>query len=474
MEPGLSIGLLFIAALAVPISRRATGDFFTPAALFLATWCAALGLYFLRLLPYPPMETRTLLFVGAVITLFVAASAVGHWIARSADRRPARRPATVADGWVFAYSVVALAGVAWYVWLVVTILGPDAFREGAPIRTALGTYKIPSAFLFLEYFCIATPLLAAALLMTGTRIRPVILLGPVLCAFATWITTDRTQFFVLMLGMFFMYVFRQHRRLSWPGLMTVGAVAGVLLAGNFLLVGAWIGKTPGNLGILAGLPAVSASAGSSAAPAASPPEAAAPVPGSPDEAASPPAAPTGESAPSPVIQPVLARLEAMIRRGTTLYLYTTGSFAALDLLLDDPPALTGGLHTVYPVARLLQRAGLADGPIPSDIPPYRALRLQSGGEIQFNSYTFLYYPWMDFGWWGALAYVAGVGLLSGALYGIARQRRDSPVLLLLMAHLSTALVLSVFVNKFNNTATWYVTVATVAPFALAALRRAGR
>jgi hypothetical protein len=466
MGLGLGISLLLIATLAVPISRARTGDFFTPSSLFVATWCGALGLYSLKLLPYPPMERETLWFIVAAITIVVAAALLGQRMAREPGRRAAR-PGTVADAWIVAYSLVALAGVAWYLWLVVTILGVDAFGQANRIRTALGTYEIPSAFLFLEYFCIATPLLAAALVMTGTRLHPATLLGPVLCALATWLTTDRTQFFVLMLGLFFMYVFRLHRRLSWPGLIAAGVVAGVLLGSNFLLVGAWLGKTPENLGVLAGLPS---------APSATPavPPAGTPTPADRPTAPSSSADATGARERSPLLVATLARLEALIRRGTTLYLYATGSFAALDLLLDDPPAWTGGLHTVYPVARLLQRSGMVDGPIPSDIPPYRTLRLQSGAEIQFNSYTFLYYPWMDFGWWGALAYAGGIGLLGGTLYGFARQRRDSPVFLLLVAHLFTALALSVFVNKFNNTATWYVTAATLAPFVLSVVRRAGR
>ncbi len=113
---------------------------------------------------------------------------------------------------------------------------------------------------------------------------------------------------------------------------------------------------------------------------------------------------------------------------------------------------------------MLERAGLIAGPVPPFIPEDRPLGLQTDKDIAFNGYTFLYYPLMDFGRVGAVVYAGVVGVLSGWLYGVFRSRRQSPVHLLLMAHLSTALVLSVFVNKFNNTASWYIAVATVLPF----------
>jgi hypothetical protein len=73
---------------------------------------------------------------------------------------------------------------------------------------------------------------------------------------------------------------------------------------------------------------------------------------------------------------------------------------------------------------------------------------------------------MDFGLPGALIYSFGVGVLSGWGYALLRKQRESPVRLLVMCHVATALVLTAFVNKFNNTASWYIALATLAPFAV--------
>jgi hypothetical protein len=45
----------------------------------------------------------------------------------------------------------------------------------------------------------------------------------------------------------------------------------------------------------------------------------------------------------------------------------------------------------------------------------------------------------------------------------------SPLYLLMSSQIAAALVLSVFVNKFNNTASWYVFVLTTAPFTVSAV-----
>jgi hypothetical protein len=445
----LSACLLLIAVLAVPVSRVKTGDFFSPAALFVASWCGTLGLYFLQWLPYRPMSARTFFLLVATIVIVIVASGAGRWMAVKRVRSTEPRQLSAPEIWVTVYSVIGLLGVVWYVALVARILGWSAFETGSRIRAALSVYTIPSGFLFLEYFCIAAPLLAFSLAMSGTRLRPRMLIGPAICTLATWLTTDRTQFFVVVLGVFFMWVFRRGRALSWRGLVAAGALSAVLLGSNFLIVGNWLGKTPANLGVAMRL--------STRGPSVVAAGAASPTHGP---------APRGPS----LASRLLDRIERFSQRGTTLYLYATGSFAALDVLLEEPMGQTHGLYTVYPVARLAQRAGILDGPVPNAIPEDRGLRLRSDRDIAFNGYTFLYYPLMDFGWLGALLYAAAAGVLSGVVYGLMRAHRSSPMYLILMAHVSTALVLSVFVNKFNNTASWYVAVATLLPFVVASRR----
>jgi ABC-type Mn2+/Zn2+ transport system permease subunit len=66
------------------------------------------------------------------------------------------------------------------------------------------------------------------------------------------------------------------------------------------------------------------------------------------------------------------------------------------------------------------------------------------------------------------------GLLVGTVYERTSRARSSSLHLLLMGQLSVALTLSVFVNKFNNTASWYLAVMTTAPFWVSRLARVFR
>jgi hypothetical protein len=444
--------LLFVAAgLAVPLGRLKTGDFLAPASLFAATWCGALAFYFLRLMSYPPMASGTFALVAATMAIVVTAMVVGQHLAtrRAVPRRGVRMPVRP-ELWVLAYSALGLLGVLWYTYGVVRVLGWRSFEDPSFIRQALGTYAIPSTFLFLEFFCVAAPILACGLAVCGTRVRPWVWAGPVLCGLATGITTDRTQFFLVVLGCFLLYAYRWGPRLTWRSTAVMAALCMTVLIADFLLVGAWIGKTPSNLGVTMQVPGDT------------PATQTAPLVERSSQPEEPAQAPAAKQAASPG--------DRWIQRFSTLYLYLTGSFAALDVLLREPLGTTKGLHTIYPVARLLEKVGLVRGPVPPAIPQARPLGLLSGRDVNYNAYTFLYYPLMDFGRVGALLYAAVVGLVTGWVYALMRMNRVSPMHLILMAHFATALLLTIFVNKFNNTASWYVGLATILPFALSARR----
>jgi hypothetical protein len=90
--------------------------------------------------------------------------------------------------------------------------------------------------------------------------------------------------------------------------------------------------------------------------------------------------------------------------------------------------------------------------------------------LRYNQYTFLYYPFEDFGSAGALAYALGIALLAGAIYAWGRRNRSDPLRLLVVAQIATAVALTPFVNKFNNTAWWYILVLTTLPWLVARVR----
>jgi hypothetical protein len=431
MSELLAALFLLAGVVAVPLSRRLTGGWFAPAALVTAVWGSTLGLFFLRLLPYPTPRATTVVFILAAVAALVGGSLAGE---RLATRTPGlmipfglpARP----GAWVGSLAVLGLCGSAWYALDVGAILGWRAFDTPSVIRHALGDKTIPSEYLFLQYFCVATPLLAIALSQTGIKMGRWVYAGAIMCALATWITTDRTQFFLIVLGGFFVFAYRRGSRLSLGGLSAALLLCATLLVANFLLVGMWVGKTPAGLGVTMQLPGKGASA-----------------------------------------EPAPTRLDRSLQGASTLYLYSTASYAALDTLLRDPPAQTYGRYTFYPVLRLLQRLRIVDLHLPAAALEDRPLGLERGRQLTFNAYTFLYYPFVDFGVFGAVGYALVIGLVSGIAYRWVSTLPSSPGHLLLMAQIATALVLSVFVNKFNNTGSWYVGAATLLPFLASAARR---
>ena len=437
--------LLAIALLAPLVSRRVTGDFFSPPALAASAWCGTLGLFALRLLPYGPLQpaTRTLI-VGTIVCLVAGSALSAWWVSRrvrpggDAVRQPQR-----AALWVAVYGVAGLLGVAWYVFNVVSVLGWQGFADGYALREALFTYRIPSAFLFAQFFTIVAPLVALAFVLGNTRLPARVLVLPILCVLATLPSTDRTQFFLLVLAAGFMVAHRFGPEAPWRRVAGVALVAAVLLVGSFLAVQAWRGgQMPNRTGLFLRLPGVVWVART------------AEVEAHPDA-------------------PVLGAAGREAQRLALFYVYLTVSYPGLDRLLASPGPRWGGRHIFFPVLRPLQRSGLLDIGLPSPIPDSTLVcppPAQGLLPLSYNQYTFLYYPFEDFGTAGALGYALVIGLLVGAIYAWGRKDRCDPLRLLVVAQTATAVVLTPFVNKFNNTAWWYILVLTTLPWVVARLR----
>jgi hypothetical protein len=440
-----SLAILSLACgiCAIPVGRRATGDFFHPAALIGAVWGVSFGLFLLALFPFVTPGRHVLAFIVVSIGLLVAGTITGQRLDRRiADDGPTwtlRNPRT----WVWVFSILGLIGVTWYGLEVARALGWGAFSDFSRIRLALSNYTIPSTFMFLEVFTNIAPLLAFALVLCGTQLRPLDWAGPGACVLSTWVTTGRMQFFLIILTAFFMFVARRGPRLSWTGLGLAVAVVGALLVMNFIVVGTLTGKTPANLSVTMQVP----SRTDRVAVAARDPSV---VPGA--QASS-----RGS---------VMMRIDGVLQRGATIYLYATGSYAALGQLMQQPIESSHLTYTLYPAARLLQRLHLLNSSLPSPISPSVNIMRPPAAQLNYNVYTLLYDPLMDFGRWGALVYTAALGILIGIVYGRFVRRRHSPIRLLLLAEIATALTLSIFANMFSNSLSWYVLAGTVGPFVI--------
>ena len=415
------LALSFVAAgVAAPIWGRARmGEFLAPAPLIVSVWSLTFGLYLLRLLPYAPPGANAVAAIVVGMAMLLLGIRLGWRWTVSRPQAPVEEKPSSAAAWIIGYGAAGLLGLAWYVYLVHQKLGLEAFA-GGEIRRALQSHTIPSSFLFLEFFCIATPLVGVAAALSGQRLRARHWFIMAACCLGTWISTDRTQFFTIVLAVFFMYVYRHGRTLSFTGFCAAGAIAAVLLAANFIIVAEWMGKSGEKLGYR------------------------------------------------------IAEDDAWARRGdgsslavraAPFYLYATGSYAALSVWADEEHPKTYGLRAIYPVARLLQRAHLLPVGLPRAVLEFvPVLRTHDGRTLDFNGYTFLYYPLQDFGLVGVVFYCLAIGVAAGAVHRRVTLRRDSALWLLVMSQIAIGLVLSVFVNKFNNTASWYILVVTVAPF----------
>jgi hypothetical protein len=407
--------LLAIAFLAPVVSRRLTGDFFSPPALAASAWCGTLGLFALRLLPYGPLQpaTRTLI-AGTIISLVFGSALSAWWVARRARSRSesVAQPQRAAV-WVTAYAVAGLFGFAWYVFSAFTLLGWQGIAYGHMLRDALFTYRIPSTFLFAQFFTIVAPLVALAFMFGNARLPGRVLILPSLCVAATLLSTDRTQFFMLVLTAGFMAAHRFGAELSWPRVTGGVLVVAALFLSIFLTIGWWRGETAENSPLFLRLPGVAWVPGKGAMPRAD-------------------------------VPPAVAYAGRAGQRLGYFYAYVTASYAALDGLLASPRPQAGGKFIFFPALRALQRSGLVAIDLPSQIPdsilvcPPPAEGLPP---LHLNQYSFLFYPLQDFGVPGALIYALVIGVLFGVLYGWGRGKRTDPLRLLLIGQTATAVAL---------------------------------
>ena len=381
----IALALLLVAAAAPLVSRRLTSDPFSPSAVVVSAWSGTLGLLALGLLPYRPLAATTVATIAATVGLLVAGAIAGTWLI---DRRPAAPDVTEARLThpaliVNAAALLGLVGVGWFLVAVVSRFSWEIFAQGPELRHKLGILAIPSHYLFLQFFCVVASLITWALILTGTRFRWWQLVLPAAAMLATLVTTDRTQFFTILVSGFFAYCFR------WGSAVRVRRLAALTLAGlgimvgTFIGIGIWTGRTAATSLITLDLPP----------------------------------APAGS----------LRQLaQDGVQHGAMIYLYATCSYPSLDLMLAETPPWTAGAHTFYPLARLLQRTGLVDATLPPAIPPFVQVGPPEVPQLISNTYTFLYYPWQDFGTPGALAYSALVGVLAGAAYRLGPAAQAFP------------------------------------------------
>ena len=323
----IAVLLLALAVSAPLLSRRSTGDVWTPSAIAVSTWAGTLGLFALDLIDYPPLPAHVQGLIAGTVAALVGGAILGQRLAdryQSEPPQPARadvgvrRPTLT----VALLALVGLAGVAWYVRLVVTTGGWTLFSQGEMLRYLLTIYTIPSRYLFLQQVCSAAALVAWALVLSGVRIGAVGVLAAIAATLGTLTSTDRTQIFTLLLSGGFMYALRRGAAVPLVRLTVGAAAATVLLAVAFFTIGAWTGKTASQVGLRMQLPAA--------------------APGT-----------------------WQGRAVETAQEASVAYFYATGSYAALAQLVEAGHPRLHGRHTFFPLLRALQRAGVVTIDLPA-------------------------------------------------------------------------------------------------------------
>ncbi len=347
-----SMILLTLALTSVWVSSRLFGHPISPFSIFYGVWFFTLALFFLRWVEYTPVRGQAWQLI--VLNL-----------------------ASFGFGWILAYLFQRPGMSNWKIELAAERLSPQRLRKVIYVSFALGMVGLAE---FLRR--------VQGLLGLGTY-----LVAPHEIREATLFMEDRTRFFFALLwaGYVLVHVCRWNTR----KLLATGLVLTAVLALQFFVVAAWLGKVAINNSVLM-------------------------------EA-------TNISVPFfPLLTP---------------YMYLTGSYPALQAYLDTRPDSTAGAMTFYPAHKVLRLLN------PSlKVPEIVAEPVAVPSEV--NTFTWLHQFYTDFGVAGVILGPLGVAFLSGLIYFHMLQTKDF-YSLYANGLISFGFTLSFMVNHLTAGPVWY-------------------
>jgi len=398
--PSLICLLLSIAV--VWVSSHMFGNSISPFSIFYGVWFFTLALLFLHWVDYAPVRTQA----WQLIFLNLASFGFG-WILACLFQRPGTYRAHVEFALagisgqrlrrvIFLSFTLGMVGLADFLRRIQGSLGlltyleaPHEIRDAMAIGGGLDEGIKP-----FNWLNVMTVVLCAYYLSTvrGERRRAIwIMLFTSIVA--TLFLEDRTRFFFALLWAG--YVLAHVRRWNPRKLLATGSVLTVVLALQFFLVAAWLGKVALNNPVLLQSATVSENL-------------------------------------FPLLNP---------------YSYLTGSYPALQAYLDTRPESTAGAMTFYPAYKVLRLLNptlkvpqiVAE---PVDIPS------------EFNAFTWLHQFYTDFGVAGVILGPLIVAFLSGLIY-FHMLRKKSFYSLYANGLISFGLTLSFMVNHLTQGPVWY-------------------
>ena len=406
----LALLLLSLAVLGLFASKKMVDDYFSPPAIYNFFWAFALGCLQLGWVRFDPLRPPVWNVILFSYLAFMAGCAIVFLFAQT-------KPGILQPGKAFpfldrgrfeiALAVLFIIGIFGFLAQLIHIqasMGLNAFLSD-PIRAR----EMHTNIKYLGFFNIlnvANFVLTVLYLFLFRQPKKWVWLILFWALATTLLTTDRTRFFYLVIWTFFasVYVFPRVN-LGIKTLLT-GLLTGLFLFGFFLLVSVFYAKQAydDNMEYI-DLPREYAA----------------------------------------LIDP---------------YIYLTGSFPVLQAVLEDKNELAWGKNTFEPMVKIME---LIDPGTEREVLVGQFYRVP----LELNVCTYLEPYHRDFGYIGMILGAFFTGLLCAAVY-VAMRQRKTLFTVYFAGLLGFCTTISIFVNHYTQTATWYFVIVGYIVFRLCA------
>jgi len=393
----LSFTLFLTAIAGLVLSKRLLGDYFSPPAIYHFFWSFALGCLELGWVSFDPLRAQVWTVMGLAYLGFMGGCAIVAVYGFSRDGWLNAKPQLDRiDKQRFERALIALflLGIVGFALQLIHLqlqIGLSALLTSP--QEARESYSNVKYLGFFNLLNVANFVLALMYLLMFRRPGKWALFIMLWALATTFVTTDRTRFFYMVIWSFYLGVYL-FRRVNLTPKMIAGMAATLLsLLGFFLLIAKIYKKQAYDDNMeFVNLPTEYAA----------------------------------------VIDP---------------YIYLTGSFPVLQAFLNDHHTMAYGKHTFSPVVTVLETA----------VPDFAREELAGKFyrvPIELNACTYLEPFYKDFGMAGALLGPLALGLICMAAYAAMRQRKTL-FTVYLTSLLSFCVTISIFVNHFTQIATWF-------------------
>ena len=392
-----SLALFITALTGLILSKKLVGDYFSPPAVYHFFWAFALGCLLLDWVAYDPMLAQVWQAIGLAYLGFMGGCAVVGFYALAKPRWQHARPAFQyldKRRLELALTILFVLGIAGFLFQLLHL--QDRIGLGTFVSDPMEAREMHTNVKYLGFFNVlnvANFVLAAMYIALYRRPRKWVVLILIWALATTFLTTDRTRFFYMIIWSFFIgvYIPREVRltpRVSMSILATVFA-----LFGFFFLIAKVYQKEAFDDNM--------------------------------------------ES----------VRLSKQYAPLVDPYIYLTGSFPVFQAFLEDDREHTYGKYTFEPVVKVIELF----------YPWFE--REEIVGKfyrvpIELNACTYLEPFYKDYGMAGIVLGPFVLGLMCMWVY-VAMRQKKTLFAVYLASLLCFCVTISIFVNHFTQTATWY-------------------